>query len=153
MKPTKSILILLSLFLIFSCGEKDGKWTEYYENGRIKSERIFKDGEVVDGKYISYYDNGQIWDERNYKDGKLDGKFTIYYENGILQRINLNQIEGEGNFKDGEKDGKWTYYNEDGSLIGEGIYQNGERWNGLMGRMLGRFILSVSWVISILLPL
>ena len=69
MKPTKSILILLSLFLIFSCGEKDGKRTEYYENGQIKEERIFKDGEW-DGKWTYYYENGQIEWERNYKDGK-----------------------------------------------------------------------------------
>ena len=48
MKPTKSILILLSLFLIFSCGEKDGKWTEYYENGQIEWERNYKDGKPIE---------------------------------------------------------------------------------------------------------
>ena len=57
MKRTKSILILLSLFLIFSCGEKDGKRTEYYSNGQIKEERIFKDGEW-DGKCIYLCEEG-----------------------------------------------------------------------------------------------
>ena len=35
-------------------GEKDGKWTEWYENGQKWSEATLKDGELIESTY---------WDE------------------------------------------------------------------------------------------
>jgi len=145
MKPTKSILILLSLFLISNCGEnlieevkerygggelkiveyykkvgdnqKLVRKREYYENGQIKGEGNTTDGKE-DGKWTLYYENGQIWIEGNYKDGEKNGKWTSYNENG--------QMMLEGNTKDGKSVGKWTTYNEDGSIKKVEEYKDGE---------------------------
>ena len=181
MKPTKSILILLSLFLISNCGDKvreeiterydDGKkktimkfkgsgseevmiekisyspsgdtlirekngkrlrglFTDYYENGQIKSEGNYKDGEL-DGKWTSYYENGQIEEEGNYKgcctiygNSFLDGMWTYYHSTGWIKL--------EEHWKDGKRHGKSTYYHENGQIRIEGFFQNGEyydKWN------------------------
>ena len=98
---------------------------EYYEDGEIKEEGNYKDGER-DGKYTSYYKNGQIKSEGNYKDGERVGKWISYYEDG--------QIKEEGKYKSVVKygfvlpikDGKWTYYNEDGSIKEVRNYKDGE---------------------------
>jgi len=143
MKPTKSILILLSLFLISNCGEEVREViTDRYDNGQKKSLVIYK-GEGVDEVVVEritfnengdilileepldklkivreYYENGRTNTETNYKDGEKNGKFLYYYENG--------QIEGEGNYKDGEKDGKYTLYYENGKIKEKGYYKDGE---------------------------
>ena len=143
MKPTKSILILLSLFLTFSFSEDlRVEIIKRYFNGNKKLLVKYK-GEGVDEVIIEritysksgdtlilentldkmkmvreYYRNGQIEKEKNYKDGELDGKWTYYRENG--------QIEIEENYKDGKKDGKWTYYNKDGSIDKVEEYKNGK---------------------------
>ena len=44
-------------------GKKDGKWTKWDENGRIKAEIIFKDGECISGD-CDFFDN---WRESDYK--------------------------------------------------------------------------------------
>ena len=143
MKPTKSILILLSLFLTFSFSEDlRVEIIKRYFNGNKKLLVKYK-GEGVDEVIIEritysksgdtlilentldkmkmvreYYRNGQIEKEKNYKDGELDGKWILYYENG--------QIRNERNYKDGEKDGKQTYYYENGQIEEEGNYKDGE---------------------------
>ena len=66
----------------------------YHENGQIKREGNFKDGEL-DGKMINYYENGKKRGEAFFKDGEENGKRIYYYENG--------QIGREGNFKDGKE--------------------------------------------------
>jgi antitoxin component YwqK of YwqJK toxin-antitoxin module len=142
MKPTKSILILLSLFLTFSFSEDlRVEIIKRYFNGNKKLLVKYK-GEGVDEVIIEritysksgdtlilentldkmkmvkeYYRNGQIEREKNYKDGKLDGKYTLYYYNG--------EIKSEKNFKDGKKDGKWTLYHENGQRRSEENYIDG----------------------------
>ena len=61
-----------------------------------------------------------------YKNGqRFNGSFPEYHLNS--KGDNLKTIT---NYKDGIPDGKWTFYNIDGSLICEGIYKNGQRFNG-----------------------
>ena len=55
---------------------KDGKWTEWYENGQKKSEENWKDGKR-EGKWTVWYENGQLMEENYYKNGELkDWKIT-----------------------------------------------------------------------------
>ena len=145
MKSTKSILFLLSLFLISNCGENlieevkerydDGnmkvveyykkvgdtqtlvKKREYYETGEVEEESYYVNG-TLEGKYTEYYKNGKIEEEGTFKDGELDGKFTEYYETG--------ELEEEYYYVNGELEGKYFHYNKEGSIKKEEIYKNGE---------------------------
>ena len=46
-----------------------GKWTEWHENGQIKSEGKVKD-DKEDGKWTEWDENGQINSVATYKDGE-----------------------------------------------------------------------------------
>ena len=70
-----------------------GKVLSKYENGRIKLEATFKDGQP-EGKATAWHENGQKAREGTFKDGKEDGKGTKWYENG--------QMKSEITYKDGK---------------------------------------------------
>ena len=97
-------------------GLRTGKWTYWYENGQISSEKNYKDNKL-DGRWIEWDENGQKKEEENYKDGKRDGKWTSWYSNG--------QIRSEKNHKDGIEGGKWISWDEDGQKLNEKNYKDG----------------------------
>jgi hypothetical protein len=55
--------------IYFKEGEEVGKWTYWYENGRIKAEGNYKDYKR-DGKVIAWFENDQIEKEATFKDDK-----------------------------------------------------------------------------------
>ena len=73
---------------------EDGKWTEYWENGQIKSVENYKYGKK-DGKWTRYYKNGQIASERNYKDDKGNIVTTLYssYTMEKLKKIKSVEVD------------------------------------------------------------
>ena len=83
----------------------------YYEDGKLKSEENYKDGQL-DGISKRYYENGKLRFEYNYKDDKRNGISKSYYKNG--------KLKSEENYKDGElvsiksyyRNGKEVDYNE-----------------------------------------
>ena len=122
MKPTKSILILLSLFLISNCGENlIEEVKERYDDGNIKVVEYYKkDGDnKILVKQREYYKTGEVEEENYFVNGKLEGSHTEYYKSG--------QIEEEGTFKNGKLEGKYIHYDINGSIKKEEIYyKNGE---------------------------
>ena len=94
---------------IFKDDEKDGLWTEWYENGQKHSEYTWVSGKkngpnkswtfdgretkdiillgdsIISGKVIDYHNNGKRKSEWNYLDGKKDGLWTWWFENGQEQ--------------------------------------------------------------------
>ena len=105
MKPTKSIYILLSLFLISNCGDKvREEITERYDDGNMKVVEYYK--KVGDTQTLvkkrEYYETGELEEEYYYVNGELEGKYTEYYKNG--------KIEEEGTYKDDELEGKLSEY-------------------------------------------
>jgi len=136
MKPTKSILILLTLLLISNCGDKVREETKESYDGNTKTLMKFKGNvfkEVLieqitytkDGDTLilekpleklkilrSYYENGNIKEKQNFKNGKQYGKYTSYYENGhIKEEKNFNYVNGFS-----KRDGKYISYYENGGM-------------------------------------
>ena len=74
-----------------------GKCTEWYANGQKESERTYDDNGNF--KLIVWYEDGQVKLEEFYKNGEKDGKCTYWYENGE-QKSEYNYINGSetGNF-------------------------------------------------------
>lgn len=117
---------------------KDGKWTNWFENGTVRSEEFYNKGSMI-GTWKVWYDNGQLESDINFTTGKSahfhkngkkqseggiadgmvnTGKWTGYFENG-----NKNY---EGTYtKDGKKDGVWTWYDEKGNVTTQ-TFSNGE---------------------------
>ena len=60
----------------------DGTFEEFYEDGQLKENSIYKAGKA-DGPFESYYENGQLESKGSWEDGIiLDSEY--YYENGKL---------------------------------------------------------------------
>ena len=97
---------------------KDGKWTEWYENGQIESESNWKDGKEY-GKETWWDENGQIRVEINWKDGKSNQ--TGWYENGQKEfQANLNK----------NNDGEVTFWHESGQIKSKATYKDGKCFSG-----------------------
>jgi len=96
--------------------ERDGLYTNWYENGQKRDELTYKDGKF-DGLYTNWYENGQKRFELTYKDGIHNGLLTWWYDNG--------QKESEGIYKNNKLEGLSTHW-----------YDNGQKWYELTIRMV-----------------
>ncbi len=92
----------------FRNGYKNGVFTEYYSNGKLKSEVDYLHGKL-NGKYISYNEKGNKEYEANYELGLEDGQEIYYHSNG--------KIKATFNYKRGKIiDGIYSIYKDDGSI-------------------------------------
>jgi antitoxin component YwqK of YwqJK toxin-antitoxin module len=123
-------IIFSVLLVIIGCGEsrqngstnkatethvndKTKTITEYFENGKIKSEKTFLDT-IRDGPYKIWYQNGEICSTGQYKNGELTGicveydslgrrhreilfigdslqQMIVYHKNGIIAHISFSK--------------------------------------------------------------
>lgn len=116
----KLLITLLAIAFLVSCG-KTSVETEKYTDGKVKSEKTFKDtdGEKELMKEVHYHPNGKKYIEGNYKDNKRDGYWASWYDNG--------QLWSEGEFREGLSEGKRTVYHPNGKIYYEGTFKAGER--------------------------
>lgn len=99
---------------------KDGIQNEYDENGRVESEKIYKQGVLQ--QQTSFYSNGQkhmmiTGDERF-----LNGPFKIWYPNG--------QLSFSGNYEANLKEGVFESFDVSGNLEKKGLYNQGKLTEG-----------------------
>ncbi len=58
-------------------GKFEGVQETYYENGNVKTRKMFSNN-VQHGPAIEYYEDGKVKSEANYKNGELKGKVKEY---------------------------------------------------------------------------
>ena len=80
----------------------------YYENGKISSEGLMKNGKP-DGYWKNYYKNGKVKIEGNRKNFQLDSLWKFYDEKG--------RITKSINYSDGKKEGLTSIYDTLGSVL------------------------------------
>lgn len=98
-------------------GIQDGPWKEFYENGSLRSEGMYRNGKRT-GKWKFYHSNGNLEQEGNYNNqGNTDGLWKWFYEDGQLLR--------EENYLNGSSEGIFTEYDENGKVIIQGEYVEG----------------------------
>ena len=71
----------------------NGLGSVWYESGKKKIERLYKNGEK-DGLETHWYESGEKEIEVHFKNGKLEGLGTLWYKTGEKQE--------EGHLKNGE---------------------------------------------------
>ena len=156
-----------SLQTIVSCSgtyidnKRQGVWTEYYRNGKRRSEISYQDNHKY-GLMKSFYENGNLaeegyWDGQhwvgsykyyfasgklaydwNYGDeGNRVGEQSYYYENGQLMRL--------GTWVDGYADGLMAEYYDSGNLRCESQWKMG-RVDGIMQEYYNSGSLRGRWV-------
>jgi hypothetical protein len=99
----------------------EGDSKEYYDNGTLKTECIYKDHRL-EGKLKSYQPDGKLWREWPYKEGVREGICREYYPQS-------GKLYWECIYKNGEPDGEYKTYAESGELIGEDTYVKGAKIN------------------------
>ena len=78
----------------FNNGKKHGKWTRYYNNGKVFSISNYYLG-VKNGSFITFSKNGQYIEKGKYKNNLEDGLWLRFFENG--------KINYKGKFVNGKK--------------------------------------------------
>ena len=73
-----------------------GKVYSLYPNGKMKSQRNYKDGKL-DGLIFAWHENGQKFWEENYKDGEPEGLGFAWHRNG--QKAMEGMVENEASQK------------------------------------------------------
>ena len=90
-----------------------GLLKEYYKNGKLKSEDLYRKNGLL--YYKNYYENGNLKEEGSYNNNDCcQGYMKQYYENGNLKE--------EGNYDDGQMNGEFKFYNNNGELIKNSKY-------------------------------
>lgn len=100
-------------------GQREGLARTYYEDGRLKMESYYKQGNLLKSK--EFYKNGNLRLELNYEDArdneKKDGEVGVgklYFSDGILRY--------EWNLTKSQKKGFKKAYNHNGELVSEVYY-------------------------------
>jgi len=107
---------------------KDGPFTEYHENGKVKTKGHYKDGNP-DGHWIGYNYLGMKNVDLTYKDNMIQGYYRTWYDNGQLHTEDFYDVSSNHPFKPTKKE--WT---EQGKLLLEVVLDpegNGytKKWN------------------------
>lgn len=120
MKKTLFFTIILGLVLgaLSFAAESvpDGVKKEYYSNGKVKSETIYKDGKP-NGQSTTYYENGKKDSEIAYENGIPVGRGIFYFEDGNLKE--------EIAYLDGLNDMKIRSY-----YLNRNLYRTSRKENG-----------------------
>lgn len=113
----KWILFVFALFAMASCDRHVEVKKDYWENGNLKSELRYYDGEL-DGLSTWYLLNGKPQVEVTYRHNKMNGPMRRWHENG-------NVME-EAWYKDGVQDSIYRAYALNGAVVAEGYYVDGK---------------------------
>lgn len=98
-------------------GIAHGTWRSWHENGILKREFVYEDGDLV--KFTTYFSNGNKLLYGEYKDGKAHGKNILWFKNG--------QKKFDVDFKNGVKHGLERHWHENGKLASEAEYLDGKK--------------------------
>jgi antitoxin component YwqK of YwqJK toxin-antitoxin module len=95
---------------------QEGIVKAWYEDGKLRAEREYKDGQLQ--KITYYYPNGKVQGIRSYHEGKLTGLAKDFAEDG--------QVQHEWTFENGKLNGTSKSYFKNGKLLAETDFHNGE---------------------------
>ena len=107
---------------------KDGPFTEYHENGKVKTKGYYKDGNS-DGHWIGYNYLGMKNVDLTYKDNMIQGYYRTWYDNGQLHTEDFYDVTSNHPFQPTKKE-----WNEQRKLLLEVVLDsegNGysKKWN------------------------
>lgn len=110
--------LLISEGIVDEAGNSNGKWKDYYPNGKPEAEGTYTDNRRT-GLWKFYSISGKVEQTGSYNNGRPDGLWKWYYDNGAILR--------EEEYFQGQRDGASTEYSVTGDIIGQGQYSDGEK--------------------------
>jgi uncharacterized protein len=110
--------LLISEGIVDEAGRYNGKWKDYFSNGKVQSEGQYTDSRRS-GTWKFYNASQKVEQTGSYNNGRPDGLWKWYYEDGTLLR--------EEEYFQGQRDGSCTEYSATGQIIAQGTYSDGEK--------------------------
>lgn len=108
--------IIIGEGIITENGQRQGVWSEFYPDGKLKGEGNYKDDKRT-GEWIFYYQNGVLEQKGKFDtQGKPVDEWRWYYDDGKLLR--------EESYFKGLKEGLMTEYDPNGNIVVQGEYLN-----------------------------
>ncbi len=152
----------------FFCGEKKvneriGEWKTYYENGSLQHYQLYLEGGLRNGFSESYYKDSTLKSKGAYLKDSLDGVWNWFHPNGKKSSIEKYKNGELIEFQFYDKNGNEENYSDKPLIHNEfpgGIYELFKflsqninyppiaQENGIMGRVVLRFIISLEGNIS-----
>jgi antitoxin component YwqK of YwqJK toxin-antitoxin module len=131
--------LMLSEGIVDDAGNRNGKWKDFYSNGKVQAEGQFTDNRRT-GMWKFYNITEKAEQTGSYNNGRPDGLWKWYYDNGTLLR--------EEEYFQGQRDGSCTEYSVSGEIIAQGQYSDGEKngqWKFKSGDFTeeGKFIIGL----------
>jgi antitoxin component YwqK of YwqJK toxin-antitoxin module len=121
---------------MYKNGQIDGVVKEYYKDGTLKAGMYFENG-VVNGEFRKYFPNGQLGIELSMKNDKRQGEYKSYYKNGALME--------DGMFNEGKTEGNFKEYYENGNVKMDYFYKNDKK-NGLCKEFHKNGSIRAKWI-------
>lgn len=131
--------LLLSEGIVDESGNQNGKWKDYYPDGKIKAEGVYNNNRRS-GMWKFYNNSSGVEQTGSYNNGRPDGLWQWYYNDGSILR--------EEEYFQGFRDGSYTEYDRDGSIIVTGQYTDGEK-NGQWKYTSGDYIEEGKYIIGL----
>ncbi len=124
------ITLLIFLILLGCNNKKEFEYSEdglirreFYKDGSLKSEGLYKNDSIKHGWYKEFYNNGNLKSKAEFKDGLMDGLYIYYTKDGI--------IESKGYFQKDLPHGKTYWYYADGKIKSESFWVEGKEYGEL----------------------
>jgi len=108
----------------YANGVLSRKRTLYHPNGKVEVEETYDDKGIMNGPYKSYFNTGVLELEKEYKDNVILGAIKVYYPSGSIKE----DVSMENN----TENGPFTEYHENGKVHWKGIYRNGNNEYGIL---------------------
>ncbi len=131
--------LMLSEGVVDEAGNRNGKWKDFFSNGKVQDEGQFTDNRRS-GMWKFYNMTEKVEQTGSYNNGRPDGLWKWYYDNGALLR--------EEEYFQGQRDGSYTEYSLGGDIIAQGPYSDGEK-NGEWKYKTGDFSESGKYIIGL----
>lgn len=127
---------------ISKSGSPDGNFAakDYFETGQLFAEGSYKNGKH-DGKWTNYYIEGSVRSTINYVDGKIQGEMKEFFRNGKVKSISYyeageetgyaesfypnGQVNIQGTSAAGRAEQQWVTHYPDGTLNTDQYFING----------------------------
>lgn len=131
--------LLLSQGIVDESGNLNGRWKDFYPDGKIRAEGAYSDNRRT-GMWKFYNAASKVEQTGSFNNGRPDGLWTWYYDDGSVLR--------EEEYFQGQRDGQYTEYSREGEIITTGQYSDGEKngeWKFKSGDFTeeGRYIIGL----------
>jgi uncharacterized protein len=110
--------VLISEGIVDDAGNRNGKWKDFYPDGKILDE-----GQLTDNRRTGFWKfytlTGKVEQTGSYNNGRPDGSWKWFYGNDTILK--------EEEYFQGVRDGLSTEYSPTGEIIAQGQFSDGER--------------------------